>query len=236
MAKKPVPKIKGLGVTPRIDTDKVKEMFIASPHMDWVRFAEEQGWDSGRSRSDYPVKTWQDEKRRIISEKQTDILSGLIFERRFKWTHSIIETLDEYPKSIDMAKKIADAKMGQIAQMYQSYTEYIKSKKYADLVSEGKTPPKHDFEKVSMTEISMLLKGMKDITEAKLKALMLDKWAVARLDIPAEELTGAGDKPADQRNNHRIMIEGRTEPTPEEFQGWFDKWIDKPPVEPESEK
>lgn len=208
------------------DRDKIREMFLESPFMDWTRFAEEQGWHPLQSRTEFPVKTWQEEKRRILAEKQMDILSGLIYERRFKWTHQIIETLDGYPKSIDMAKSIADAKMGQIAEMYKDYLEFRKSPGYLEQLKAGKRPS-HPFEKVSITEISFLLKGMKDITEAKLKALMLDKWAITKLDLPRSDFDNHGSE-EEKAISHRITVEGHGEITPEMAQGWMDEFIDKP--------
>lgn len=230
MAKNKTPKISPSKGKIQHDRDKIREQFLQSPFMDWTRFAEEQGWDALLTRRELPVKTWQEEKRKIISEKQTDILSGLIFERRFKWTHQIIETLDGYPRSIDMAKQIADAKMAQIAEMYKDYTVFRDTEEYREQVKKGKRPH-HPFEKVSLTEVSMLMKGMKDITEAKLKALMLDKWAITRLDIPEAELEAA-NAPEGAVASHRITIEGHGEVKPEAFQGWFDQWIDRPTLPP----
>lgn len=220
---------------PQHDRDKIREMFLQSPFMDWTRFSEEQGWDPLFSRRDFPVKTWQDEKRRILSEKQMDILSGLIFERRFKWTHQIINTLDEYPRSIDMAKSIADAKMGQIADMYKDYLEFRKSAGYQEQIKNGKRPS-HPFEKVSLTEVSMLMKGMRDITEAKLKALMLDKWAITKLDLSRDEFDNHGMEQEGVNTAQRITVEGHGEITPAMAQKWFDEFIDKPLGLPAPEK
>jgi len=208
------------------DRDKIREQYLESPHMDWTRFAEERGWHALQSRARFPVKTWQEEKRRILSEKQTDILSGLIFERRFKWTHAIIETLDRYPKAIDMGLSIAEAKMGQVGSDYKAYTDYLKSKQYEEDLKSGKPKP-NPLAKVSMTEISMLLKGMKDVTEAKMKALMLDKWAVSHLELSNDEMNPP-DHADGTTNGHRITIEGKSEVRPEDFQQWFDEWIDRP--------
>lgn len=195
---------------------------MASAFLDWTRFAEEQGWDSFLLRRDLPVKTWIKEKRDILAARQMDILSGLIHDRKFKWTHEIINTLDNFPPAIDMALQIAKAKMSQVADMFKDYQEFMKDparKMYKN------RRVYHPFEKLSMTDISMIMKGMKDITEAKLKALMLDKWAISKLDLPLDEVDGEG---TDQLGP-KFTIEGKEVVAIEDMQNWFDRWIDKPP-------
>lgn len=206
------------------DKEAIQAMFMASPFLDWQRFAEEQGWDALLVKRELPVRTWIKEKRDIMTEKQMDILSGLIHERKFKWTNEIIKTLDEYPPAIDMALNLAKAKMSQIGHLYQEYLEWRKDPANTHYKNKRRL---HPFEKMSMTDMSMMMKGMKDITEAKLKALMLDKWAVTKLDLPVQE-DDAGETGA----AHRVTIEGKGEITYEDMQRWFDAYVDKPTQPP----
>ena len=206
-----------------IDRDAIKDLFMASPYLDWVRFAEEQGWDALFTRRQLPAKTWIKEKRDFLAEKQMDILSGIIHERKYKWTHEIIKTLDEYPVAIDMGLQLTKFKMGQIGEMYKDYVENFRGKQDA-MFYKGKRRY-HPFEKLSAQEISLLTKALKDLTEAKLKALMLDKWAIAKFDVPLDEPmieegeAGFGPK---------FTIEGKEVTDVKDLQNWFDQWHDKP--------
>jgi len=211
------------------DKEAVKALFMSSSYLDWTRFAEDQGWEPLHTRALFPVRTWTKEKRDFLAEKQMDILSGLIHERKFKWTHEIINTLDNYPRAIDMALKIAEAKMSQIADMFKDYQAFIKDDERKFYKNKRRY---HPFEKLSMIEVGSLLKGMREITEAKLKALMLDKWAVSKLDISNTELEGTTEEGVAA---HRITIEGKEELTFKDMQDWFDKFADKPAALPEME-
>lgn len=217
-----------------LDRDAIKAMFMISKFMDWTRFAEEQGWDSLFMRRQLPVRSWLKEKRDILTEKQLDILSGIIHERKFTWTHEIIKTLDTYPEAIDLALSIAKAKMQQVGDMYKDYLENFRGKPDKMYYKNRRTY--HAFEKLSMTEISMLMKGMKDITDAKLKALMLDKWAITKLDMPLDDLPADIDEKGETSNGPRFTIEGKETLDVMELQGWFDRYFDKPPQLPEQAK
>lgn len=215
-----------------IDVELVREQFMASEFIDWTRFAEKQGWDPHRSRLDFPVRTWQDEKRRRLAEAQSDVIGNLIFERKFKWTRDIIDTLERYPKLIDKGSMLAEAKMNQMAEVYQDYVKWKKEGKHIKIVKNKKTGEDreirvhHEWESFSIKDMSELMKGLRDVTEAKLKALMLDKWAGAKLDMPPDELDPT---PQEEKIDHNpITIEGKSDFKFEDIQRWFDEFADKP--------
>ena len=218
-----------------IDKDQVRAWYMASEYIDWTRFAEALQWDPHRSRLDYPVATWQEEKRRRLAETQGDLIRALVFERKFKWTKDIVATLDRYPRAIDNGLSLAEAKMSQLADMYRDYQDYQKNENHP-LRKRRKVALRHPWEKLSLTEMSMFMKGIKDLTEAKLKALMLDKWAVSKFDVPSEEL-----EPAEPKKGPILTVEGRGEASFDQLQRWFDHYHDKPtesespqPIDPTS--
>lgn len=203
---------------------------MASKFLDWTRFAEDQGWDAHQVRQQLPVKTWTKNKRDLLAERKMDILSGLVHARKFEWTEDILKTLDEYPKAIDMGLQIARGKLSQIADLFKDYQDNFRGKPEMMFrkVKGRKVRNKHPFETLNAGEIGALMSGIKSITEAKLKALMLDKWAISKLDLPldieeGEEGTGIGP---------RFTIEGKDNLTPEELQAWFDRYHDKPQLPP----
>jgi hypothetical protein len=223
MKKNPTPFPKD-PATGHIDKEAVEALFMSSAFLDWTRFAEDQGWDPLRSRVDFPVATWQKNKRDKLASAQMEILSGLIFERRFKWTHSVIKTLDDYPEFIDQAKALAQAKMFELSEMFKDWQTW---KKDPNQTMYKGMRRKHPWEHVSPMDISMMAKAVKELTEAKLKALMLDKWAISKLDIPSEDMKEPGGETEAERGP-MLTVEGKGELTMEQLQGWFDKWHDKP--------
>lgn len=215
------------------DRDAVRAAFMASPYLDWTRFAEEQGWDPHITRREFSVRTWQVEKRNRLVERQTDILNGLITERKFRWTQDIIDTLDNYPKMIDAAAELAKAKMWQIGEMFKEYVEWRKAGKHIEKMQNGKERRVyHPYEKLSLVEVSMLLKGIDAITAAKLKALMIDKWALKKLDIPQSELESVGQEENNESSGLMITVEGRSDIAFADIQRWFDEYGDKPSLGP----
>lgn len=209
------------------DREAVGHAFMASPYLDWTRFCEEQGWDPHYTRRQFPVRSWQKEKRDKLAESQGDVIAGLIHERRFKWTRDILDTLDRYPHLIDVGSKLAEAKMHTLSEMYQEYLIWKKEGKHIVKAKNGNEKRVyHPWEKVSLSEIHFMLKGLKEITDAKMKALMLDKWAMKRMDIPDAEMNPPDESGENKRAS--ITIEGKKDITFEDMQSWFDQFADKP--------
>ncbi len=217
------------------DKEAVEAMYMASKFLDWTRFAEDQGWDPHYTRRLFPMRTWQSKKRDIITESQSDTLASILHERKFKWSREILDTLDRYPGLIDKASMIMEAKMNDLAELYKDYLDWKKSgKSFVQKVNKrtGKEEMirvSHPWEKVSLMDVSFLSKGLKELTEAKIKSLMLDKWAIGKLDVPKSEMEMPGE---DQASAHRITVEGRGTIAFEDMQRWFDEFADKPSLGP----
>jgi hypothetical protein len=211
-----------------VDKDTVKAMFMASKFLNWTEFAEAQGWDALFTRRQLPVKIWIKEKRDRMAELQFDILSGMVHEHKFKWIKEILATMDNYGPAIDLGMNIAKAKLSQITDMFKDYQDNFRGKPEA-MFYKGKRRY-HPFEKMSGTEVGSILAGMKAITEAKLKSLMMDKWAVSKLDLP---LDGAGDEEG-VGVGPRFTIEGKDIVDATDLQRWFDTYHDKPSQAPAS--
>lgn len=212
----------------KYDKEAIHAMFMASKYLDWTRFAEDQGWDPLLSRREFPVKTWIKEKRDHLAERKMDILSGLFHERKFQWTEDILKMLDDYPATIDLAMMIAKGKLSQMADLFKDYQDNFRGKEhkmYRTTQAGKRIRQKHMFESLPGGEIGALLSGIKSINDAKLKSLMLDKWAISKFDM-------AMDNPEDGEEGGRIgptfTIEGKANLTPSDLQDWFDKYHDKP--------
>lgn len=220
-----------------IDKEAVRAMFMASQYLNWTEFAENQGWDALLTRRSLPVRTWIKEKRDFLAERHMDILSGLVHERKFRWTEEVVKTLDEYPKLIDQGMEVAKWKMAQIGDWAKDYFENFRGNpdKMYKKWGRGYKRILHPFEKLSPVEIGVLLKSLESLTNAKLKALMIDKWAMTKLDLPVEK-EFADDAEGGQRAGPMFTIEGKEVIDANDLQSWFEKYHDKPTLPPEPVK
>lgn len=213
-----------------IDTEAVEAMFMASPYLDWTRFAEEQGWDPFRSRQDFPIRKWIENKRHHLTVNQVDLLSGLFHERKYKWAHELVKTLDTHPEFIEMGVHIAKAKLSQLADMFRDYQENFigKPEKMYYKGKNGRGMRRmHPFEKVSAGQIGALLAGMKSISDAKFKSLLLDNFAITKVNLSSDQAqTDEGGEA--KQVGPMFTIEGKEVIDIHELQTWFDKYHDKP--------
>lgn len=207
-----------------LDKEAIKAMYMASKFLNWTAFAEDQGWDALLVRREMPVKKWTLEKRDHLAAHQLEILSDLIHERKYKWTHEIIKTLDTYPEACDRALDLAKAKMNQMADMYNDYITNFRNKPERMYYKNRRIY--HPFESLPPAQVGALLAGMKSVVDAKLKALMLDKWAISKLDVPLDQVPDEnGEVPG---IGPMFTIEGKTVVDGDDLQKWMGTYFDKP--------
>lgn len=201
-----------------IDKEAVCELFMKSPFIDWVRFAEAQGYDSHYSRREFPVKTWQEEKKRIIAEREADELSAIIFSRRFQWHKDTIRTLEDFPKASDTMMFLLKAKMQEWSIQYKEMAESRKR---------GEPIPKkgYAFNNISPMDMRLMAAAVKDVTETKYRSLLLNTWNVEK----AESAAAIGDLDPEQGDKgFTIRVMGGKDMTVEEIQKMMDEYIDQP--------
>ena len=204
-----------------VDSDKVKELFMASSHIHWSKFAEEQGYKYIQSRNDFPVLTWQDEKRKIIAAKNAEELSTMLFDRRYEWHKDVLNTLKWYPKVGDAILQQVNRKLQHIQRMSEDEFNYgapaIKD-------SKGKIirPPTKP---VSFLDIQFLSTAYKTVTEAKHKSLLLSTWEVRK----AEDETKPEEKQVTE-NPGGIFFEmiDKGPMSLKDIQQALDTYLDKP--------
>lgn len=192
------PKKEGLR-GPEIDVDAMHLKFMASPHIEWTKFADSVGIDSARSRPNYPVATWQDEKRKVIAMREAETLAQMLFDRRFKWHKDVLKTLNDYPESNDIMHQLIKLKMQEYAQIARD--DQDKKPEFAEeTLKNGKVRKvkiRRTYKDVTTAELSMLAQALKGVTEAKYKSLLLNDWNVKMASTEAErdtekDVTGAG--------------------------------------------
>ena len=207
-----------------IDVEKVKEIFMASSHVLWSKFAEEHNHKYNEYRHFFPVLTWQDEKRIKIAEKNAEELANMLFDRRFEWHKDVLNTLKWYPKVGDAILQQINRKLQHIQKMSDEEFNYgsppVKEK--GKVVRPGS-------KRVSFMDLQLLGNAYKTVTEAKHKSLLLSTWEVRK----AEDETKTEEKEVTE-NPGGIFFEmiGKGPMNLKDIQQALDTYLDKPNEEP----
>lgn len=212
----------------QVDVELIKKMYMESPLLAWTHFAEKQGWHVMRSRQVLPIAIWQQEKRNNIAIVKMDVLNSLAFENKFLWTEEVLKTLNNHLPAIDMALQITKAKLSQYADWYKDYTENFRGKQ--DQMYYKNRRRYHPFEKLSGIEIASINKGIRELTEARVRALMLDKWSISKFDMPLDEPPSSDNE--GESKGPFMTLEGKQEITPDLLRGLWEKYHDKPIEKP----
>lgn len=155
----------------KISPDQAKAMFMASPHLEWTTWAKSMGWKpSSRFYEDFP--DWQREKREILAREQAESISEALFSHRGRWHADVLKTLKEYPEA-------SDAMMGIFKKRINDIIGKINDDERAKaLAAQTGESYASKFEQVKTSELTSIAAGIKLVTEAKHKALMIDGWNI----------------------------------------------------------
>lgn len=185
------------------EADDLKIRYMASPHIEWTKFCESEKLNP-HSRAKYPVALWQDEKKKVIAQRECEEISTMLFDRRFKWNRDVLRTLNEYPASIDVMHAILNTRL----------------RTYAKMVNDK--DPK--FEEISNTELRSLASGLKAVTEAKYKALMIDDITIKRV----EDDSKPDEKDVSEAGGLKFEVMGMGQLSTQAIQKMMDDYLDKP--------
>ena len=156
-----------------VSAETAKQLFMASPHLEWTTWAKSMNW--GRLRrpamyDDFPE--WQKEKREILAREQAESISEALFSHQGRWHADVLKTMKEYPEAPDallliMKKRISD--------IVSTINEDERVKARAQHTGEEFVSK---FSEIKTSELTSLALGIKVVTEAKHKALMIDSWSL----------------------------------------------------------
>lgn len=190
----------------KLDKDKVKEMYMNSPFIEWTKFAESQEWNPHRSRTDFPVATWQEEKRQLLVQQMSEKIKEGIFEFRGDYHLKVIETLKIFP---EMAYEMARLIKGRVFAI-------------AALPSDQQL-------KIPIKEIMNLTKALDAVVTTTHRSLMLDRvrWTPDIAESDANSLVKSQDA---QSKNQKwtIQVMGAEDLTSEQLAKLMVSYYDKP--------
>lgn len=172
---------------------------MGSPHIEWTKFAESQGWNPQRSRSDYPVSQWVDEKKRIIARKQGEKLAEMLFSHEFKWHKQVLNTLHKYPASID--------------QLFELINKRVRDLAALDSIAD-----------VPTGELVMLTKALKNVTEAKYASLLIDRWS---FELAEKQTATESPESSSKGGGFQIEIMGMGQVSMADIQQMMTEYLDQ---------
>lgn len=172
--KKPFRVVKSEGGTAiPLDPTTVKQIYMASGHIEWTPFAKSLHWDPEAKRQQYPdVKAWIQEKRDRIARQQAETIAEAVFDHRSRWHTDVLKTLNEYPEVNDVLLGIVKHRINRLVSMINADASEESAAR-----REGREA-KVSFDMVPTREISTLAATVKLITETKHKSLLIGDWSV----------------------------------------------------------
>lgn len=155
----------------KISPEQAKAMFMASPHLEWTTWARSMNWrPSSRYYEDFP--NWQKEKRDILAREQAESISEALFSHRGRWHADVLKTLKEYPEA-------PDAMLGIFKKRINDIIGKINDDERAKAIAaQNGELYVSKFEQIKTSELTSIAAGLKLVTEAKHKALMIDGWNI----------------------------------------------------------
>ncbi len=196
----------------RLDKAKVQELYMTSPCLEWTKFAESQGWNPYRSRTDFPVSTWQEEKRRFLAQHTAEEIKNAVFKIRGEYQLEVIETLCTFPKLAD--------------EVFDLLNSRIKTIKNMPLTQQAAIPTR---------ELMNLAKAVDTVTAAKHRALMLDRarWIPDVAEAEATSLQ-APSKELNEKHEWRLQVIGAEDLTSADMAKLLASYYDHPNKSPNS--
>lgn len=155
----------------KISPEQAKQLFMASPHLEWTTWARSMGWRTTTRPYD-EFRDWQREKRDILAREQAESIAEALFSHRGRWHADVLKTLKEYPEA-------SDAMMGIFKKRINDIIATInEDERQKTLAAQSGSKYESEFQKIDTGELARLAAGIKIATEAKHKALMLDSWNI----------------------------------------------------------
>lgn len=227
-AKKPdrkpfkVEKAKRSPSAPKPSEETIKQLYMASPHVEWSPFARSKNWHPITSRSTFPVDEWIKQKRNDIAREQSEYISEAVFNHQSRWHKDVLKTLSEYPEANDALMAILKKRLNDIVEVINIDTQ---RKQRAMVTGEFFTP---EFSKIKNSELLGLAAAIKTCTESKHKSLMIDDWSFK----VAEQYTDPKQFETIVEKQHdlawTVQIIGGENITSHDMQKMITQWYDKP--------
>lgn len=207
----------------KVDTEKAKQMYMASPHVEWAPFCQTVNWPEKGSRAIFPVKMWILEKKENIARVASETIMDSMFQEKFEWHKAVLRTMRDYPKMHDTLSFIINTKLNELA---VQINEDIKAKDANGNYKDEKYKPKF---RARISDLTSLAVALKTVTESRHKSLLLHDWSIKlapQMDLPkVGELDEQGKA---EPQGFKLEVAGGNTLTAQDWERFFYQWVDKP--------
>lgn len=202
------------------EKQRVKELYMASAHVEWFAFARSMGWDPSGSKKGLgsgSVNNWITKKKEILSQESASKIAELLFDHKSRWHTQVLSTLRDYPLTADALHEIIKHKINTI-------TQSIKEQKEA----EKSGVPIEKEKKISSAEIATLAAAYKTVAETKYKTLLISDWSVkiAEAVSTPDAMKKEQEKAVDTEWTIEVM--GHEKMKIKDLQHALNDWYDRP--------
>lgn len=216
-----------------VDKEKVRQMFLASNHVEWKPFVEAFGWDIIQSYNYFPVKEWTDEKKRILASRQAEEISNQLFSYKSGWHKEVLKTLKVYPSANDAMLAIIQTRQNQMIGMIERDKQAMAlHQETVKKVPNVQHPlPPMEFTGVKSSEIFQLALALKTVTASKYGSLLLNRWSVRDAEdfsTPQGALENSDANSAREDRDWSLTLTGGENITKKELEGFMHRFLDPP--------
>lgn len=163
----------------RVDKERVKAMFLESQHMEWGPFADANGWDPVRTRSNFPVDLWKQEKKNKFVDRQKEEMAAAFADLKTGWSKDFAKTMKHYPQ-------LADAYTAIVTERLKDYQNLMRMKAQGD---------DRKWNQVTNGELVQLGMALKLATETKHKSMLLNDFNLKVREIEEKPIDGTTENP-----------------------------------------
>lgn len=205
-------------------SEQIKQLYMASNHIEWTPFAKSMGWKSLSSRTGLPTEEWVSQKKEIFAREQAETIAEAVFEHRARWHTDVLKTLREYPEANDAMMGILKKRLNDIiATINDDENSRV-------LAAQTGQVPINQFKQIKTSELSSLAVAIKVCTEAKHKALMIDNWSFTVAEQYADPNQFRKDDDKVKNAEWTVKIIGGEKINGREMGKFIGDWYDKPRV------
>lgn len=202
--------------------ETIKQLYMASSHIEWTPFAKSMGWNSLTSRSGLPIEIWIKEKKDIFAREQAETIAEAVFEHRGKWHADVLKTMREYPEANDAMLGILKKRLNDIIGDINHDEQARAQAQITGVEINSK------FAKTKTSELLALATAIKVATESKHKSLLINDWSfkVAETFSDPEQFKVQDD--AAKKQEWTVSIRGGENLNSKQLQKFIGDYYDKP--------
>jgi len=169
--------------TGSMDKDRIREMYMASPHVEFGPFARSQGWEVNYTTQNVPHSEWTRDKKKSLTSKAAEELGEAIFGHKSNWNHQVLRALTNLPNLAQNTAALL-SRWQTLVNDEMTRVERLKDKDGRDLNSHAKLI---ELQKtVRLHDMKSLADAVCASIDAVQRSLMIDQWSLKMAESFAE--------------------------------------------------